>query len=118
VQIFLHVGRERRDKRHESELLREFADSFRANWPGARNPEIHYDPRALLANDDRATWHAKCVLIDDEVAFVTSANFTEWAQTRNVEAGVIVRDGHFTSQLRAQFEGLVQAKQVARLPGF
>lgn len=118
VQIFLHVGRERRDKRHESELLREFADSFRANWPGARNPEVYYDPRALLANDDRATWHAKCVLIDDDVAFVTSANFTEWAQTRNVEAGVIVRDGQFTSQLRAQFEGLVQAKQVARLPGF
>jgi phosphatidylserine/phosphatidylglycerophosphate/cardiolipin synthase-like enzyme len=119
VQIFLHVGRDRRDKRHESELLREFADKFRTNWPGSRNPEIYYDPRALVANGtDRATWHAKCVLVDDEAAFVTSANFTEWAQTRNVEAGVIVRDRQFTSQLRAQFDGLLQGKQVARLPGF
>ncbi|HUE85392.1 MAG TPA: DISARM system phospholipase D-like protein DrmC [Vicinamibacterales bacterium] len=119
VQIFLHVGRERRDKRHESELLREFADNFRTNWPGSRTPEIYYEPRAVAANtNDRATWHAKCVLVDDEVALVTSANFTEWAQTRNVEAGVIVRDGQFTSQLRAQFDGLVQAKLVARLPGY
>jgi phosphatidylserine/phosphatidylglycerophosphate/cardiolipin synthase-like enzyme len=49
---------------------------------------------------------------------LTSANFTEWAQDRNVGAGVLVRDRHFTAQLRAQFDGLVQGRQVARLPGF
>lgn len=119
AQIFLHIGRQGRDKRHESELLREFADTFRRDWPGTRRPEVYYDPRALVANgNDRATWHAKCVLVDDEVAFVTSANFTEWAQTRNVEAGVVIRDGQFAGQLRAQFDGLVDARQVARLPGY
>jgi phosphatidylserine/phosphatidylglycerophosphate/cardiolipin synthase-like enzyme len=119
VLLFLHVGRDWRDARHESELLREFAAEFRKNWPGVRLPEVYYDPRALAMNgDERATWHAKCVLVDDEVALVTSANFTEWAQMRNVEAGVVVRDREFTAQLRAQFDGLVQAKQVYRLPGF
>jgi phosphatidylserine/phosphatidylglycerophosphate/cardiolipin synthase-like enzyme len=72
-----------------------------------------------LAMDDtaRATWHAKCVVIDDEVAFVTSANFTEWAQSRNVEAGVLLRNAHFARQLRQQFEGLVQSKAVLEVPG-
>lgn len=119
VRLFLHVGRDWRDTRHDSEILREFAAEFRNNWPGSRPPEVYYDPRALVQDSpDRATWHAKCVLVDDEVAFVTSANFTEWAQMRNVEAGVVIRDAHFTGQLLAQFEGLVQARQVARLPGF
>jgi len=62
--------------------------------------------------------HAKCVLVDDEVSFVTSANFTEWAQQRNVEAGVLVRNPHFTRQLRAQFDSLVQGRLVGRLPGW
>lgn len=119
ARIFLHVGRDYRDTRHESELLREFADGFRKDWPGGRDPEVYYDPRALAVNGaERAKWHAKCVLVDDEVAFVTSANFTEWAQMRNVEAGVVIRDAQFTTQFRAQFDGLVQARQVARLPGF
>jgi len=118
VRVFLHVGREWRDSRHESEILREFAASFRDNWPGKRFPEVYYDPHALVADGhDRATWHAKCVLVDDEVAFVTSANFTEWAQHRNVEAGVLIREPHFAAQLKAQFEGLVQARRVTRLPG-
>ncbi len=118
VRLFLDVGRDWRDARHESEILREFAAKFRENWPGSRLPEVYYDPRALvLDNGERATWHAKCVLVDDDVAFVTSANFTEWAQQRNVEAGVLIRDHNFTVQLRSQFDGLVQGRQVARLPG-
>jgi phosphatidylserine/phosphatidylglycerophosphate/cardiolipin synthase-like enzyme len=68
--------------------------------------------------DERASWHAKCVVVDDEVAFITSANFTDWAQERNVEAGALVRGRHFSSQLRMQFDSLVQSKAVKRLPGF
>lgn len=41
----------------------------------------------------------------------------EWAQHRNVEAGVLVRSRHFTAQLRSQFDALVNARQVARVPG-
>ena len=60
----------------------------------------------------------ECGLADEEIAFVTSANFTEWAHGRNVEAGVVVRDRQFAGQLRAQFELLVQSRRVQRLPGF
>lgn len=119
VQMFVHVGRDWKDTREDSELLREFADEFASEWPGTRRPQVFYDPRTLSTDPAvRASWHAKCVVVDDEVAFVTSANFTEWAQQRNVEAGVLVRSSHFARQLRAQFDGLVQAKAVRRLPGF
>lgn len=119
VRLFVDVKRERRDTRHESETVREFSEDFRKKWPGSRLPEVFYDPRALaLKSEDRATLHAKCIVVDDRLAFVTSANFTERAHQRNVEAGVLVRDDRFGSQLRAQFDVLVLECCVHRLPGF
>jgi phosphatidylserine/phosphatidylglycerophosphate/cardiolipin synthase-like enzyme len=119
ARLFVHVGREWKDTREDSELLREFAHSLASRWPGTRRPGVFYDPRTLSTDPGvRASWHAKCVLVDDEVAFVTSANFTEWAQQRNVEAGVLVRSRDFARQLRAQFDSLVQVKAVRRLPEF
>jgi phosphatidylserine/phosphatidylglycerophosphate/cardiolipin synthase-like enzyme len=119
VQLFLHVGRKPRDTRDESQLLREFAAALAPIWASSRRPEVYYDPRSLSVDRAvQAAWHAKCVIADDDQAFITSANFTEWAQQRNVEAGVLIRDRHFAGQLRRQFHGLVQSKQVRRLPTF
>ena len=118
AQLFVHVGRPDRDTRHESEILREFADKLRKAWPGKIRPFLYYDPRSLSAGDDRATWHAKVVVIDDETSFVTSANFTQWAQDRNVEAGVLIRNAAFARQLRQQFDSLVQSRAVIEVPGF
>jgi len=119
VQLFLHVGRDQRDTRYDSEIIREFVEDFGRHWPWSPRPRVFYDPRSMALDDTlKATWHAKCVVIDDEVAFVTSANFTEWAQSRNVEAGVLLRNPHFASQLRQQFESLVRSKAVLELPGF
>lgn len=119
VRLFLHVGRDWKDTREDSELLREFAARFNEQWPWPQRPEVYYDPRTVSADSaERATWHAKCVLVDDDLAFVTSANFTEWAQQRNIEAGVLLRNHDFASQLMRQFEGLIHSKRVRRLPGF
>ena len=119
VQLFVHVGRGDRDSRHKSEILREFSSKLGVRWPGPIRPSLYYDPRSLDTNPaGRATWHAKVIVIDDETAFVTSANFTEWAQQRNVEAGVLIRNNEFTRQLRQQFEGLVQSRVVLEVPGF
>ena len=80
ARLFVHVGREWRDTVHDSELLREFSEELARERPSARQPEVYYDPRGLLQQSDmRATWHAKCVIVDDDVALITSANFTEWA---------------------------------------
>jgi phosphatidylserine/phosphatidylglycerophosphate/cardiolipin synthase-like enzyme len=119
ARIFLNIERKAGDTRLEAALFHECACSWSEKWPGARRPEIYYDPRGVSIDADiRASWHAKCVVVDDEVAFVTSANFTEWAQQRNIEAGVLLRSTQFAKQLRHQFDGLIQAKLVRRLAGF
>lgn len=119
VQLFVHVGRSPRDTRYESELLREFSIELGDAWPGSVRPLLYYDPRSLSADAETcATWHAKVVVVDDEISFVTSANFTEWAHQRNVEAGVLIRNTEFARQLRQQFESLVQTRAVLEVPGF
>jgi phosphatidylserine/phosphatidylglycerophosphate/cardiolipin synthase-like enzyme len=40
---------------------------------------------------DRASLHAKCVIVDAKAAIITSANFTEAAQRKNIEVGMLVR---------------------------
>jgi phosphatidylserine/phosphatidylglycerophosphate/cardiolipin synthase-like enzyme len=90
------------------------ANRFKANflsdlWQGSREPEFWHDPR-VFENEDRkqaGVMHAKVVIIDGTAALVTSANFTEAAQSRNIEAGVIVRQPHQVSRLRRYFEGLI-----------
>lgn len=108
------------DDTSNSELLRRFADSFCSeDWPGRRFPQVFYDPRSLvpLGGSPKASLHAKCVVVDDERAFVTSANLTEAAQERNIEAGVLIRDPVFARSLRYQFEILVSKALLKRVPG-
>jgi phosphatidylserine/phosphatidylglycerophosphate/cardiolipin synthase-like enzyme len=52
--------------------------------------------------------------VDRQVAFVSSANFTEAAQVRNIEVGVLLRSGKFAIQLAKHFE--VLAAQGILLP--
>lgn len=50
-----------------------------------------------------ASLHAKCVVVDGRWVFVTSANFTDRGQTRNVEVGVVLDDARLAAVLEAQF---------------
>jgi phosphatidylserine/phosphatidylglycerophosphate/cardiolipin synthase-like enzyme len=63
----------------------------------------------------RSAMHAKCVVVDRCLAFVSSANFTLAAQQRNIEVGVIVREPALSARLEAQFDGLVTAGLLVRL---
>lgn len=119
LRLFFNVPRDLGDTRPDSELLRLFADRFRnQEWPGRRLPVVHYDPRALApSRGPRGCLHAKCVVIDAERAFVTSANFTEAAQERNIEAGVLVESRTLAAALISQFENLVGTRALLPLPG-
>ena len=61
--------------------------------------------------------HAKCIIVDDELALVTSANFSEAAHSRNIEAGVLVDNAPFARALRRQFETLASSRLLLRVPG-
>jgi phosphatidylserine/phosphatidylglycerophosphate/cardiolipin synthase-like enzyme len=114
VRMFLNVQREPHDGRSDDELIRNFAERFRTTeWPGVRLPVVHFDPRALAAGPGvRSCLHAKCVVVDGVRALVTSANFTEAAQERNFEAGVLIESAAFATALTNQFETLVAASAL------
>ncbi|HQX53463.1 MAG TPA: phospholipase D-like domain-containing protein, partial [Planctomycetaceae bacterium] len=68
-----------------------YAQDFRErHWPWTPFPEVYYDPRALETDSKvRASLHAKIVAVDRRKIFITSANFTEAAQQRNIEMGLL-----------------------------
>ncbi|SDS16634.1 PLD-like domain-containing protein [Agrococcus carbonis] len=55
---------------------------------------------------DGGIQHSKVVIVDSHIAFITSANLSEAAHERNLEAGVIIRDAGFASSLRQRFAAL------------
>lgn len=116
IRMFLDIQRHLGDDAPPQVLLAEFARRFRTKeWPGVRLPEVFHDPRSLaLDTDKRSSLHAKCVVVDRRVAFVSSANFTEAAQERNIEVGVLIRSRTFAEQLAEHFELL--ADQEVLLP--
>jgi phosphatidylserine/phosphatidylglycerophosphate/cardiolipin synthase-like enzyme len=89
----------------------------REHWPDdVRLPAIWYDPTTL----DRATGtslHAKCVVVDERWAFVTSANFTEAAQERNIEVGVVLDHPALAQTPGAQFQGLRERGRFRQMAG-
>jgi len=83
------------------------------NWPfGPPFPRLHYDRRCLTPGPPWSSLHAKCVTVDGLRAFVSSANFTQRGQERNIEVGVLVEDPVFASELARQWMGLVECSAV------
>jgi phosphatidylserine/phosphatidylglycerophosphate/cardiolipin synthase-like enzyme len=106
------------DSSVDGEVVRRFARKFvERDWPeGFPLPELYYDPRSLAAESSvRSSLHAKCVVVDRQVALVTSANFTGAAQTRNIEVGAVVRSARFASRLAHQFQALTDASLLLRI---
>ena len=99
------------------QIVRRFADRFRTkHWPkDHRLPEIFFDPRSLeIDATKKACLHAKCVVTDLKQVFVSSANFTEAAQERNLEVGLLVRSSHLATRLADHFESLVSSNRLQR----
>ena len=64
----------------------------------------------------RGVLHAKALVVDDEAAFVTSANLTEAAFDRNLELGVLSRDRALASGLARHFRVLIDQEWLLPLP--
>jgi phosphatidylserine/phosphatidylglycerophosphate/cardiolipin synthase-like enzyme len=118
VVCCLDISRKYTDTSLSSEIVRRFAKEFREkHWPWQPLPELFYDPRSLSEDwEQRSSLHAKCVIVDRRVALVTSANFTEAARQRNIEAGVVVKYQPFVERLVGYFEGLRSTGQLLACP--
>ena len=108
VWFCLNIPRKFNDTSLSSEIVRRFAMTFASkHWPWEPKPDLYYDPRALSEETaQRISLHAKCLIIDRREALITSANFTEAAQKRNIEAGTIVRYTPLVQRLATYFQGL------------
>lgn len=96
---------------HADQMLSRFVAD---NWPfGPPYPAIYYDMRAIVPPPPHSILHAKCVVVDCERAFISSANFTMQGQERNIEVGVLLDDKHFATQLAQQWMSLIDAQLVA-----
>ena len=118
VTLCLDVRRPPGSTSIDSQVVEAFARDFAENeWPGKRKPAVFYDPRSLQASETaRSALHAKCVVVDGREALVTSANFTEAAQERNIELGVLVKHPGVAQRIEDHFHALIERSHLERLP--
>jgi phosphatidylserine/phosphatidylglycerophosphate/cardiolipin synthase-like enzyme len=117
VTLLLNIQRKKGETTVAEQLVRRFADRFwKTDWPGSARPSVYYDPRSLEQDGPGGVLHAKGVVADDEVVFVTSANLTEAALERNIEIGLLVRDRALAASVSSHFRGLIDLGLLHPLP--
>ena len=120
VKMFLNISRPNRDTTASEILVSRFVQRFKnSQWPqGCRLPEVYYDPRSVADNEQvRSSLHAKCIVVDAEQVFVSSANFTEAGQQRNIEVGLNIQSKWLAKQLIRHFKLLHEHGLAERAMG-
>ena len=120
VRMYLNIERPHGDLTASEILIAKFQKRFReTQWPETvRFPEIYFDPRPLSAEDGSksACLHAKFVIADSRQVFISSANLTEAAQQRNIEAGVLSESSSLARDIESHFQKLIDHAYLRRLP--
>lgn len=120
VRFFVNLAREYGDDRPAATLLAEHTRRLRDTvFTWEPRPAVYFDRRALEpGHGPRACLHAKVIVRDEVQTLLTSANLTEAAQERNVEAGVLIEDGAFARGVVSQFDRLRAAGVLVPVPGW
>ena len=112
ARVFLHID-DRPGLTPEQSVLAGVDQFLHENWPfGAPVPHLFYDPRTV-APGSSINLHAKCIVVDERLTFVGSANFTHNAHARNIEVGILVEDSSLATELGRQWQGLYNAGLVS-----
>jgi hypothetical protein len=117
VTLILNVQRNYGDTTMNEDILEKSRQEFLAkNWPWDVKPEVYYYPESLnMDAKSRASMHAKFVIADEERCFITSANFTEAAQKKNIEVGIELAGSHEPKALSRYFKQLIADGNLVRL---
>lgn len=117
VTLILNVPRKYGDTTLTEQVLEAYRKDFMSkHWPWAPAPKVYHFPASLhLKASDRASMHCKFVLADEERCFITSANFTEAAQTKNIEVGVELCGSYEPKALSGYFKALIHNGVLSRL---
>lgn len=117
VEFFLNISRGDGDTTKSEILVSRFIERFKSKqWPaGARLPHIYFDPRSVADETPiRSSLHAKCIVVDEQDVFVSSANFTEAGQERNIEVGLRLDNAWLARKLIEHFRKMVGSGQFSR----
>ena len=79
---------------------------------------IYYWPQELRARDENGKigiLHVKCAVADGSRLFLSSANFTDYAFTINMELGLLVTGGQLPGQVERHFERLIEVGRLLRV---
>jgi len=112
VRMFLDVPRAHEDSSSINEQVARFVHTFKTtHWPHeAPMPQMYCREQILGGpNGKPGSLHAKCIAVDSERVFVSSANFSEAGQDRNIEVGLLVRSSVISERLTRFFEALADA---------
>jgi phosphatidylserine/phosphatidylglycerophosphate/cardiolipin synthase-like enzyme len=98
VRMFLDIPRTQGDTSSVSIQKAKFVHHFKdSQWPAGMPFPIVYCCEQLI--EKAGSLHAKCIAIDDETVFVSSANFTEAGQQRNIEVGLLFQSRTINERL-------------------
>ena len=79
---------------------------------------VYFWPLENRAKDDNGKigiLHVKCAVADGRRMFLSSANFTEYAFTINMELGLLVTGGKLPEQVEQHFDKLIEAGSFLRI---
>jgi len=79
---------------------------------------VYYWPQENRTKDNNGKigiLHVKCVVADGHRMFLSSANFTEYAFTINMELGLLVTGGKLPEQVERHFERLIHNGQLEQV---
>lgn len=91
------------------------AAKYKTDFPGLELYTWPLEKRERDENGHYGAIHAKCSVADREVAFVTSANLTEYALELNMELGLLIRSDSVPANLQDHFEALISRGVLKRL---
>jgi len=117
VRMFLDVPRKQGDTSSASNRIAHFVNDFKtAHWPAcARLPDVYCSERLIQGDNGKpGALHAKCVVVDVRQVFISSANFTDAGQNRNIEVGILLDSPVVASRLCHFFEALADSQFFRR----
>lgn len=77
---------------------------------------VYYWPQGNRGQDENGRigiLHVKCAVADGHRMFLSSANFTEYAFTINMELGLLITGGKLPGQVEKHFERLIETGHLA-----
>ena len=117
VRMFLDVPRNQDDTSSASTQIARFVHQFKtAQWPnGMPLPNVYCCGHSIEDQHGKpGALHAKCIVVDEQTVFVSSANFTEAAQQRNIEVGLLVQSCAVSERVCRFFESLADSHYFVR----